>query len=383
MAGKRAASLLLPFALVLALLSGSLHAAGAVCGSSDLGDVTSLAGMAAIATALLIALVYMAGEFMQSARAITWAKTEAAEIIISLAAVAIILFAVSTFCSVQVGEATSIFSRTPYIYQNNPTASIYDGAQVYLENLMGTGLRNMADLRYNLGAYEMRTSYVKYTCDSLCWLSMTSTTEAVHGGETLPLAITNNLLGTATVSYLTAAFEYFVLQYISKGLFLMFLPIAIVVRSLPFMRPLGGAMIGIILALYLFYPLMLVANAVVAPSLAAGLHPTIVDRDGTQCAGIDVFKDPYGNEQVACQEPNDPNGKNYEWQLSGVGSVFISDSNLPNPSSLVEDVKTNALLFVATIFLAAVNFIVIAALARDLTRFLGEETDISRLGQMV
>ena len=381
MAGKRAALLLLPFALLLMPLA---HAApAAVCGSNGLGNVTSLAGMAAVATALLIALVYMAGEIAQSARAITWAKTEAVEIFISLAAVALILFAASTFCTAQVGEATSIFSRTPYIYQGLADTGIYGGAQIYLENLMGAGLRNMAQLRFNLGAYEMRTSYMEYKCDSICWLSMTSTTEAIHGGETLPLAITNSMLGAATVSYLTAAFEYFTLQYINQGLFLMLLPLAIVVRSLPFMRQLGGAMVGIIVALYVFYPLMLVADAVVAPSLAAGLHSTIVDRDRTQCAGIDVFRDPDGNEQVACAEPHDQNGKNYEWELSGVGSVFISDSNLPNPSSLTEAVRANALIFVASVFLAAVNFVVIAALARDLTRLLGEETDISRLGQMV
>lgn len=352
------------------------------CPTSEFGSVVPLAGLAALATAILIALTYMFGEFTQSARAITWAKTEAVEMFVSLAAVALILFVVSLFCTVEIGEAASIFSRVPYIFNSQSAGRInlYQSAQVYLEHLMGVGLRNMAAIRYNLGAYEMRTAFTKYECDSICWLSMTSTNVAIHGGETLSLAVSNSLLGTATVSYLTAVFEYFTFQYIEKGIFLALLPLAIVIRSIPFMRNFGGALIGIMLALYIFYPLMLVANAVVAPSLAQGLGATIIDRDGTGCRGIDLYKDPDGNEQVVCVlgEGN----KLYETNLEGIGFV-ISDNKLPTPSPMATLVRANTLIFVTTVFLAAINFVVVAALARDLSRFLGEEADISRLGQMV
>jgi hypothetical protein len=51
--------------------------------------------------------------------------------------------------------------------------------------------------------------------------------------------------------------------------------------------------------------------------------------------------------------------------------------------TLEQALMFNALIFISAVFLPALNFIVIAALARDLSRFLGDEADISRLGQMI
>jgi hypothetical protein len=57
--------------------------------------------------------------------------------------------------------------------------------------------------------------------------------------------------------------------------------------------------------------------------------------------------------------------------------------DLPLLSPTVELLKTNVLIFLTSVFLPAINFIVIVGLARDISHFLGEEADISRLGQMV
>jgi hypothetical protein len=54
-----------------------------------------------------------------------------------------------------------------------------------------------------------------------------------------------------------------------------------------------------------------------------------------------------------------------------------------HPNELPSAIQLNILIFLTSIFLPAINFIVIAALGRELSRFLGEEADISRLGQMV
>ena len=74
--------------------------------------------------------------------------------------------------------------------------------------------------------------------------------------------------------------------------------------------------------------------------------------------------------------------------LDNTGSSETEMNHLDDPSGSVNEglansIEVNALIFLSAIFLPAINFIVIAALARDLTHFLGEEADISRLGQMV
>lgn len=359
------------------------------------GDVLMVAALAALGMLTLVALVYMGGEFLQNPRMLTWAKTEAMQAFVSVAVASVAIFAVFALAEVTVGEIGGVFNApTPLLYRGNGGQNVYGGALLYLENLAAVSLANVAQLRYNLGAYEIRTSYTKYDCDAACKISLSSVNLAIFGGETVKLAITNNLLGTATVAYLSTVFQYFTLQYVINGLFYLFLPIAIIVRSMPFMRQFGGALMGIFIALYVLYPLMLVADAFVAPSLAKNMPgvATLYERSGQSCetSGENVFgqyvpQDGGPRKYMTCVS-----GKKNERELGGSSLHDTSEASLnemddPGGSmtDLANSIRVSILIFLAAVFLPALNFIVIAALGRDLSRLLGEETDISKLGQMV
>ena len=410
------ASFFLAFLLPLAHASTTLP----VCEESQFNDVLLLSGIGALAMAALVALAYMFGEFFQNARALVWAKAEALQVFASLVVVLMVFFALSSFCDIRLEEVKNVFGlpNLPAVYEENPaysTLNIYEGGLLYLERLAGAGLAEISSLRYNLGAYEMRTSYSKFTCDEICMFSLSSVNEAVFGGETMNLAITNNLMGTATVAYLSAIFQYFAMLFIVKGLFIEFLPLAIVVRSVPFMRQFGGALVAIFLALYIMYPLMLVVDAFVAPGLAryAGYAP-MYDRTaggGDGCAGTVVFYDPGPPESgincisegcsgsaPACSGYTNPltclgSGLGCSWtgiitredemqDAAGTSEGSMRDL-LSHDTGLGGAIRVNVLIFLASVFLPALNFIVIAAVARDLSHFLGEEADVTRLGQMV
>ena len=350
-----------------------------VCSSDSFSSVTLLAGMAGIGMIALAAFVYMVGESLQNARMLSWAKSELWEVVFSLFVVSMILFTLSTFCNVTVGEVGKMSSSLPVIFAGNEGKNMYDASMMYLENAAGFGLRNIAQVRSNQGAYEIRTSFQRYDCKGTCYITMISSTDAAYSGESMDLAVTNNLLGTATISYLSVLFQYFTLQYIVSGLFVLLLPIAIVVRSVPFMRGFGGAIIGIIIALYIMYPMAQLSNAVVLPYLAKGMGSvTMSNRDGAvpACAGSAVFAEPApGTFSVAC----DISQAN-EMDIGGKG---ITEGDLPSVTDLKEGIKTNVLMFLAGVFLPGLDFIVIAALARDISGLLGDEADIARLGQMV
>ena len=352
-----------------------------VCSSDSFSSVTLLAGMAGIGMIALAAFVYMVGESLQNARMLSWAKSELWEVVFSLFVVSMILFTLSTFCNVTVGEVGTMSSSLPVIFTGNEGKNMYDASMMYLENVAGFGLRNMAQVRSNLGAYEIRTSFQRYDCGAMCFLTMISSTDAKYSGESMDLAVTNNLLGTATISYLSVLFQYFTLQYIVSGLFVLLLPIAIVVRSVPFMRGFGGALIGIIVALYIMYPMAQLSNAVVLPYLAKGMGSvTMSDRDGASpaCAGSGIFAEP-GTSPPAFRVSCDT-GVAKEMDIGGKG---ISEGDLPAVTDLKEGIKTNVLMFLAGVFLPGLDFIVIASLARDISGLLGDEADIARLGQMV
>ncbi len=368
-----------------------------ICEEATANQIFWLAGMAALGTGIMIALAYMFGEVFQNARVLTWAKTEIMQVFVSLIIVGAVLGTAQLFCTLEVGEISSIFTpqHLPKIYENHQTASIYSGAIIYLENLMDAAQTNMRSLRYLVGAYEIRTSYTSMTCKNECWISLMGTNEAAYGGESLQLAIANNLLSTATISYLTAAFEYFTLQYIVNGLFLVLLPLAIVMRSIPFMRQFAGALVAIFIALYIMYPTMLLLNAMMAPGMVNNLSgssspPVFYLSD---CKGLDLFTYKDASPGAECEKQGSTaGGKTYTYDEAGLGGswsgisaeVPYAPNGAAGDSNRLEDyVRTSGLIFLLTVFLAAFNFIVIAAVARGLSHFLGEEVDISRLGQMI
>jgi len=381
---------LLLFLSLAAILPPALSAdTPFTCDPAQFSDTMMLCGIAGLAMFSLIALVYIGGEALQSPRMLTWAKSESVQAFASLVIVSVLLFAVFTMCNFQVGEMKSIFgSPLPKIYQGAPSPygngqdSLYTGAMRYTENLAALALGNVASLRYDLGAYELRTSFNTFECDGICIFSLSSTSVSYFGGESMNLAITNNLLGLATVSYLSVIFQYFTLVYIYNGLFLTFLPLAIIIRSVPFMRHFGGSLIAIFVAIYIMYPLMLVADAYIAPGLAAANAPiTMCGRDFLNCQGIGVFSTE-SQQNVVCSQGTDPcNGKESEkgmensWQQSAMSAI--------SPNTLSRAIQFNVLIFLAAIFLPAINFIVIAAFGRELSRLIGEEADLSRLGQMI
>ena len=347
-----------------------------ICSTGQFDEVARLAGIATLAMAALVAVAYMGGELMQNPRLLTWAKSEALQVFVSLVIALVILWFLSIFCHIEVSEVGAIPGVSlPAIFGGiHSSENLYNGALLYIENLGAAGLANLASIRYNIAAYEIRTSYNVYTCDHICLFSLSSTNVALFGGETMMLAINNNLLSLATIGQLSILFQYFALLFIVKGLFVQFLPLAIVMRSIPFMREFGGALIGIFVALYLLYPAMLVADAFILPGFINHI-PGGVDfiQRGTLCGGTGIF-----GTGLTCLSDTE-NEANIQ-DAAGTSESSMNNIAASDPS---QTIRFNALIFLASIFLPAINFVVIAALGRDLSHFLGEESDISRLGQMV
>jgi len=404
MATNRYRIFLFLFASVLAFSPTLSFATPFSCNPTQFNGIMELCVIASTAMFALIALTYIGGEAFQSARMLTWAKTEVIQAIASVAIASVVLFAMFSMCSFQVGELQSVFglSSMPAIYAANSGAdTLYNGAMRYVENLAAVSLSNVNSLRYDLGAYEIRTSYNTFACRGICIFSLASTSISTFGGESMNMAITNNLMGIGTIAYLSSIFQYFTLIYIYSGLFLIFLPLAIVLRSVPFMRHFGGSLVAIFVALYIMYPFMLVVDAYVVPGFVSDNSVVMCSRDGRNCDGSEVFSTA-SSQGIECSIPPAPGGTSVcggynEWQMEqvaswGVGGIGegeleggrgVKAMKSLSPNTLARAIHLNILIFLADVFLPALNFIVIAAFGRELSRFLGEEADLSRLGQMI
>lgn len=362
------------------------------CSQQQFSGTIEASAIAALATIFLIVIAYIGGEAIQNPRLLAWAKAELVQVFISITFVVLILFALSTFCNLKVSELKSMLglSYMPKIYASNEGSdNLYTGAMRYVENLAALGLSNIHSLRYNAAAYEIRTSFSTFECKGICVFSLSSTSVSPFSGESINLAITNNLLSIATISYLSSLFQYFTLIYIYGGIFAFFLPLAIVIRSIPFMRHFGGSLIAIFISLYLLYPFMLLVNSFLVPGLIPqGKEVLLCSRDNSECKEADVFSTTLANSgKVACKKPGQsPCGGYMEWNMQDAKGDLVwgqNDMKKFKPTPTEKAVELNVLIFLASVFFPAMNFIVIGAFGRSLSRFIGEEADLSRLGQMI
>jgi len=232
-------------------------------------------------------------------------------------------------------------------YRFNPDASMYDSAEAYLLHLRNYTHRAMVGIRISMGVAELKAGATRWVCTGFCILGGPGYSISPHSGETALIEVGGLLLNSATISNLSVYFMHFTLRYITSGLMLAFLPFGLVLRSLSFTRPLGSTLIAIVLSLYFFYPFMLMLNSIIFPAVA-GSPPDL---------------SPYTPEA----------------SLGGMDRIF-SPGNGPELRTMVQ---WAAYSFFGAIFLPAINFLVIVALARESGRILGEEIDISRLSQMV
>jgi hypothetical protein len=352
-----------------------------ICDLSVITGVQQIALVGVFVTVTLIGVGYMLGKFFGNPNLILWSKTESTQIIASILVIIILLEVISLFCMMTVYDFMKLIGMEGHaidLAKNgvfSSGASIYDAASSYL-NWSATYSHNILSLvRYTMGVIEIRSSFSRWQCEFFCLLGGGGTSYSPFAGDYTVLGALSILLNSATISLLSVLFQMYTLKYIQTGLFLLLLPFGVVLRSVPFMRGLGGALIAFVIVMYIFYPLLLVVDGIIWPGIAMGALPQV-----DSLPKLPIMCDS-GNKDVFKAEE--------DLQLSGVGTWFVAFTKLQGIdkcgylSNLAELFVLNAMSFIGSIFLMMVNFIIIIAMTREVSRAIGEEMDISRLVQMV
>lgn len=348
------------------------------CSNDAMGSLAVLSFIGLIATCALVALAYMFSKVVENPRIANWCKTEVWQVFATALVVVGIYAALALFCvatpaqlGVFVGMGSGDYARNLERSFGEGNQGMYAATQGYLENLASYAKGTVSAIRYNMGAYELRSGIQKYKCEVFCFIAGAGRSYAPYGGESSHISLLGNLLSIATIALLSILFQLFLLLYIDNGLFLVFLPIAIVVRSLPFMRGFGSTLIALVLSLYIMYPLMLYVDGIVFPNAAAQMGLVLNNR-------LDPYSGPVS--PILGQVENNPPGggeDSLEYRAFSQAEEREVDEDIPRLIGIV------SMVFIAGVFAAALNFVVIAAIAREIARTLGEELDISRLGQML
>jgi len=291
----------------------------------DTLQATSMIGITL--SAVIAALGYMLGEATSNPRLLAWAKSEVFDIAASGVILVVALAAIVGLSTLSINEVKAFGSNT--LVAAGSGGSLYCDARSYLNDLGHTTYANLANVRTIIGNDEKEASKNQWKCQAFCLLGGTGTSISPNSGLYTEIGTLSTFMQGALLSHFAVLFMKYTLEYIysGAGLFGLFLPLGIVLRTVPFLRGIGGALIALVLAMYVLYPFMLVVDSIIIQNVSGGY-----------LGGIPAGASPYA---------------------------------------------TNPIVYLEAIFLPAINFLVIIALTRTLSGALGDELDVSRLSQMV
>ena len=340
-------------------------------------DVFFLSIFASVVAAVTIGLAYALGQFLSNPKFNVWAKTEFFQVIVSVVLVFLALFLVgligldpSADFVIDAGWITTLSETDVTTVYNNPpigaTDSVFDTDEKYLKNLAFFAHRSVRGARALMGSTDEMSKYTRTPCTPallLCLMGVNGINVRPLSGAAALMQTSNVLLYTSTTAYLTILAQIFFLKFIQSGLIIVYLPLAIILRSLPFMRPFGGALLAICFALFIIFPMLLFVEA--------------------------VFWNPYewtddtGAWDSVGSFVSDIEGKSgdtaYGDLFKSVGSYHFSDINDEVPNII----EVTSASFVCSTFLFAFNILTVSAAAMLFARLLGAEVDLSRLVQIV
>ncbi len=350
-------------------------------------EVISLSIFSSFIAAIVMGLAYAFGQITQNPRYLVWAKTEIFQVIVSIAIVFIIVFLVGLVGLDSGAGLTLDYGLLKALAPDSSTYShpaisdssnVFETADAYLTNLAYFSHHSVRASRTLMGAAEEMSKYGRSPCVPpwlLCLIGNNGVNARPVAGVAALSQASNLLMYTSTSAYLTILAQIFFLKFIQSGALAIYLPLAIVLRSLPFMRPFGGGLLAICISLFLLYPTLLYIES----TFWDPWDWISEDGDTLSWDWIDNFV----------------NGVEGKEDALSYGGVFMQGGNW-NPLKGDSEDSFSAILtayehilraasasFLSATFLFTFNIITISASAMLFARLLGSEVDMSRLVQIV
>lgn len=301
---------------------------------------------------LVVVFAYYISQFLQNPKISLWAKTELLQIFISAVFILLILHLINVSCQLTTSSLEEIINLTASPPQNQ---SLLEASLIYLKNTANYAHRAFLYTRYVMGKVNVAESYSIWKCAiPLCFFTQGGT-----GSSSAPISGSSYFYSGLFAAFNVSFFAFFYsmmhiafLEYIHSGFFLFLLPIAIIFRSLPFMRTVGSLFISIIFNFIVTYLLLFSAVSLV---ISVPPLPPSVNEGSLKVSG-------------------------------GFWSWFTGSGITATPVSGEE--VSSSFIFAATSFVYATfipSLILLATLASTayMAKLLGEEIDLSRIMQMI
>ncbi|MCK4319591.1 hypothetical protein KAW38_03410 [Candidatus Micrarchaeota archaeon] len=364
-----------------------------ICSSFDvLGDVYTLSLFALVITSLVITIVYLFGQFLRNPKLLAWSKTEFFQIGVSVVLAILVLQLIGVSCWLESSQLQEVLGAE----KSSTGKGVFEISQNYLKDIADYNHRTIQSIRYYGGSAEILSRYGRQLCEPgifICVFGPNGKNFSPFSGLSFVSQIMGVLLYSTTVSYLTVLAQLFFITALNKGALLQYLPLALILRSMPFFRKLGGALIAIVISLFIIFPFLLTMESFFwNPSTFGDPSKSVYDSEFDLDYSIfqsfgEQLGDIMKNIKDIVGKIFDIDGKDL---LKEPADIFQKAIKIDEPND-VTDISTNyyevfsyaASSFITSVFLFSFNILAIAASARALSRIIGEEVDLTRLIQII
>ena len=340
-------------------------------------------GIAAILA--LVAIVYMIGNAMHHPQMLDWAKMEILQVIMSIIIFAVILFLVDVECNMNIREPAAWFG-----YTEVQSASMLEYAQNYIQTVTQEAHLAVVALRYEMGILNIRASFNNYESSGL-GIGGLGYSISPYSGDWTTLGTAQMLLGLNSSFMLNGIFHFFSLFFFAtaSGIFVLFLPLGFFLRSMPFMRGVGAALIAIVVGLYIFYPLVF------------AMIGLVVENSGATNYVLNALPGTFGGSTVS-QRIDAIEAQESSLATNGRDAYSGGEDSLPKPMLSKPDdrayggsgandkmldlpgyYRITAYNFIRVVMLPTAGMLIVIVFIRDLAALMAEEVDASKLLQMV
>jgi hypothetical protein len=363
------------------IVGGQLQVIPACSGTSLNGGFTSfwanwqsLALLAASTVFVVAILIYTIGYAIDHKKAISWAKNEMAEAIISILLVIFMIMLVSAFCgfdmnSLGITPSCGIVGEPPCCGVNGePNCPASCNAATVVSTCGGAGQPScsISDVAFGY----LTTMYTTIMQGYLLVIGINSALAAAAsltvgfspGGVGVvfaPLAglaqVADSLL-LASIALLTGAIltlTQMILLKMAESLFVILFPIGVVLRCFGATRGFGGGLMAIGIGFFIMYPLLTLL-----------FYGALLDPDVTVSYSLQTS---YSN---FCQS----------FQTAGTSPANTSWLNT-NMLSFITGFLGNVIM--GAIIIPLVMFMILVAFVKGLSMALGEEVDVSNLTRLI
>ncbi|VVC00654.1 Uncharacterised protein [uncultured archaeon] len=332
------------------------------------GSWVGLTMLAILVSLFGVALVYIFASFLRNQQVLAWTKAEFFQIFATAIIAAFVVFLVAGMCSFDVSFLD------PARYAPVPaggTTNMYQIVDSYFGTVEGFAYMVYASIMYVTRIMSF-LGRVTMLSNPLGVGSVENPLESVGQINSLIFY----MLSGYVVSYLLIHLQQRMLDYLAISCLFYLFPFGVFFRAFEPTRKFGGTLIGISIAMFFFYPMILVFNDHIVFS---SVNNAVQDMTGAS-GMLTVAEKSIQNNELPMNDPNKvsetmgtelSSQSGFEKFVVGIGGA---------PIALMRFVM---IYFVAAGVLPLINFIVLVSITRTLTQMLGEEVDVSNLTRLI